>query len=157
MEVLHYGTQALFSANVLNYALSLLVMELMQELMDAKSASNEGVKANRLMYEIMEYVRLNSGIGLTVQEVARQFCYNPDYLSTTFRRVTGEPLLSYIHKMQIASAKRLLLESSLQVRQIAFSVGFRDEKHFMKIFKEYEKLTPSQYRNAFAKVSLSNK
>lgn len=39
---------------------------------------------------------------------------------------------------------------------IAYMLGFEDEKYFMKLFKEYENLTPSTYRNTYYRTLYNN-
>ena len=55
-------------------------------------------------------------------------------------------LMSYIHKVRVEKAKKLLLESSLSIQKVAELVGYRHEKHFMQIFKKACGMTPSQFR-----------
>jgi len=75
--------------------------------------------------------------------------YNADYLSTAFRRYTGIPLMKYITKERISNAKNQLLNTTDGIKEIAWRVGFEDEKTFMKRFKQLEDITPTTYRNAF--------
>ena len=48
-----------------------------------------------------------------------------------------------------AVAKNLLTNRTLSIYRIADMCGFSDEKYFMKLFKRYEGITPTQYRKAF--------
>ena len=81
----------------------------------------------------------------------------PNYLSTLFKRVTGDTLLHYINRQKVSYSEELLLNTVLPIKQIALSSGFEDEKHFMKLFKQYKGVTPSQYRNSFCQVHLNHK
>lgn len=38
---------------------------------------------------------------------------------------------------------------SILPEEAAYSSGFNDEKYFMKMFRKYEGITPTQYKNAF--------
>ena len=42
----------------------------------------------------------------------------------------------------------LLAETQKTVEQIAEETGFCDSSYFCKIFKRFESITPSQFRNA---------
>jgi YesN/AraC family two-component response regulator len=89
-----------------------------------------------------------------MEEIAKNFSYNPDYLSTAFRRYAGIPLMKYINMVRISNAKKLLLNTSEGIKEIAWRVGFEDEKAFMKRFKQLEDITPTTYRNAFNRVKI---
>ena len=74
----------------------------------------------------------------TVSRIAMEFNYHPNYLSTLFKRVTGDTLLHYINRQKVSYSEELLLNTVLPIKQIALSSGFEDRKHFMKLFKQYK-------------------
>ena len=53
--------------------------------------------------------------------------------------------------VSIGEGSALLLnpDQAYKVSTVARLCGFTDEKYFMKLFKRYEGMTPSQYRNTF--------
>jgi YesN/AraC family two-component response regulator len=91
---------------------------------------------------------------MSMGEIARIFSYNPDYLSTAFRKYTGCPLMKYISMVRISSAKKMLLNTGDEIKEIAYKVGFDDEKAFMKRFKQFEDITPTTYRQAFNRAKI---
>ena len=56
-----------------------------------------------------------------------------------------------IIKVRLEEAQKLLLNTNLSIKQIAYSVGFADETYFMKMFKKSIGITPSSYRNKINK------
>jgi AraC-like DNA-binding protein len=142
-----------YSSMLSNYALSLLAMELSQEFVETRLQDGNRER-NPKMEKIIEWIRVNFNVHVNLGEIARIFSYNPDYLSTTFRRYTGYPLMKYISMVRIANAKKMLLTTGNEIKEIAYKVGFDDEKVFMKRFKQCEKVTPTTYRNAFNRVKI---
>ena len=65
-------------------------------------------------------------------------------------------LQEYIHDIKVSKAKAMLINSNDTVKEIAYNLGFNDEKYFMKLFKEHENLTPTQFRNAFCHTHLND-
>jgi YesN/AraC family two-component response regulator len=63
----------------------------------------------------------------------------------------------YIALIRISNAKKLLLETDLTIKEIAYQVGYADEKEFMKRFKLMEEVTPKTYRNAFPRTKMVKK
>ena len=63
---------------------------------------------------------------------------------------TGLSPIQYIIFLRIAHAKNMLTDSSLSVKQIAFSTGFTDINNFTKQFKRLENITSSAYRKQFS-------
>lgn len=135
---------------VTSYILSFLLMELSQNFIDTFTPKIQDISnSNYKIVEIAEWIRVNYNKNLSVKIIADKFGYNPDYLSLVFKKFTGYPLLKYLNKIKISAVKQLLLNSSATIKEIAHDTGFTDEKHFMKLFKKIESLTPTQYRNTF--------
>ncbi|UZR96460.1 helix-turn-helix domain-containing protein [Chondrinema litorale] len=53
---------------------------------------------------------------------------------------------SYINKIRISEAKRLLNESKLNIGEIAYKVGFNNQSHFNRVFKSEMEINPTEYR-----------
>lgn len=69
------------------------------------------------------------------------------------RRITNEiqsrfncNFKSYINRLRINESKRLLLESNLNIGEIAFKVGFNNQSHFNRVFKSELQISPTEYR-----------
>jgi YesN/AraC family two-component response regulator len=87
---------------------------------------------------------------LSVKEIAKVLRYNPDYLSSEYKKRTGVPLKQYINKVRVAMAKNLLVYDGLSVKEAAYTSGFKDAKYFAKVFKHLEKITPIEYKKKFS-------
>lgn len=139
-----------------NYLLTLIVMELSHQVLTSLS-NNKNDETTKKFSEIVEWLRINISKNYTVEEIADKFNFNKDYLCRIFKNHTGMSTIKYINKARISKAKELLCSSELSIRAISSSLGFSDEKYFMKLFKANEDMTPSQYRNTYYKTHLNNK
>ncbi len=70
------------------------------------------------------------------------------------RRITNEiqnqfgcNFKSYINRLRINESKRLLLETELNIGEIAFKVGFNNQSHFNRVFKSEVQISPTEYRD----------
>lgn len=144
-----------YSEYMAHYALSLLALEISAACVVMHGF--QGSESTNRIVEIMEWIRIHCGDALSVGGVAEEFGYNPNYLSNMFKRQTGPSLLRYINRTRISIAKQQLLNSNDSIRVIAARVGFSDEKHFMKLFKQMEQITPGKYRSAFYKRHMNRK
>ncbi len=138
-----------------HYALNLLLMEVTCESFQISHFLNASVPAYIL--DVVEWIRTHYDRPLSVAYIAEQFGYHPTYLTNVFKKYTGYPILTYINRIRIAVSKNLLANRTLSIYEIANTCGFSDEKYFMKLFKRYEGITPTQYRKAFhqKKVNLT--
>ena len=85
---------------------------------------------------------------LTVDEICEYFNISHSYICNIFKRDTGITVKGYMVSVRIAGACELLKKTRLHIQEIAFSVGFSDEIHFMKTFKKHMGVTPKEYRLA---------
>lgn len=157
-QLLDLANKKSYSNYLTNYALSLLAMEISQDFIDSMILQNEKLtETNYKIIEIINWININYNSNLSVKKIAEIFNYNPDYLSLSFKKFTGLSLLKYINKTRISASKQLLLNSSFSIKEITKQVGFNDDKNFMKLFKKFEDVTPTQYKNAYFRRKLNKK
>lgn len=82
----------------------------------------------------------------SVPEIADAVEENYHNLRTRFRRETGQTLEEYLIRTRLEAAATLLTETTLLVQEICWKVGYRDEAHFGKRFREQYGTTPLSYR-----------
>lgn len=155
-QLLHISNSGYYTKYGVNYLLTLLMVELTQQTLSEYLAASRDDDNNSKFMEVLEWVRINTAIDISVSDIARRFNYNADYLSRLFKQKTGMSLQKYIHHLKISKAKEMLLHSDNSIKEIAYKVGFHDEKYFMKLFKSYENLTPTQFRNAYFYTHMNN-
>ncbi|WP_242894390.1 helix-turn-helix domain-containing protein [Actinomadura litoris] len=83
---------------------------------------------------------------LTVEEMALSVRYSRGHLTREFRRVTGMTPARFLQAVRIREARKLLLTSSLGVREVAARVGYSSAGTFSATFKDTVGLPPSRYR-----------
>jgi AraC-like DNA-binding protein len=153
-QLLDIARSDTFSSRLPDYALSLLAMEISQEYI-RDFTQTTGREINPRLERVVEWIRINYNLeDINLKVLARNFQYNPNYLCESFHHYMGVPLMRYITQVKLDAAKKLLLQSQDTVKEIAWKVGYSDEKTFMKRFKQFEDLSPSIYRNAFSRTKI---
>lgn len=145
---------SLYSNKIIDYALSLLFMEIAQEFLEMHNKIKNNISPN--VSRIMEWIKANYYHNITISEIAKEFGYNSDYLSSLFTKTTGTTLIHYINKTRIDISKSLLVNYDVSIKEVAYSCGFSDEKYYMKTFKKLEGMTPTQYKIAFNRKRIIN-
>jgi AraC-like DNA-binding protein len=143
-----------YSGQLPNYALSLLAMEISNEFIEQNFSSFTDKEINPNMEKVIEWIRVNYNLHVTLEKMARTFNYSHTYLTVAFHKYSGISLMKYITKVRIENAKKSLLQTSEGINEIAWKTGFSDEKVFMKRFKQLEGMTPTKYRNAFSRTKV---
>ena len=83
---------------------------------------------------------------LSTHKLARIQDVSAGYLSTMFKKATGQTLSDYIRKRRMEHAAHLLENTNLQIQTVALHCGIMDVQYFSKLFKRQMGLTPSDYR-----------
>jgi AraC family transcriptional activator of pobA len=85
----------------------------------------------------------------TVQHLAAQLNYTPNYLSDMLRSLTGLNAQQHIHQNLIDRSKELLSTSNLTISEVAYKLGFEHPQSFSRLFKLKTKVSPLQFRSGF--------
>lgn len=95
-----------------------------------------------------EELPVNNGIP-TVQYLAGQLNYTPNYLSDMLRSLTGLNAQQHIHQKLIERSKELLSSTNLTISEVAYKLGFGHPQSFSRLFKIKTSISPVQFRSAF--------
>ncbi len=82
-----------------------------------------------------------------VSVYAEQLHITPKYLSTVCKRVSGKSPKRWITEGVMEDCYRMLAETDLAVKEIAFRQGFPNSSFFGQYFKEEAGQTPLEFRN----------
>lgn len=96
--------------------------------------------------QIKQYIEENYYKRITLEEVASSFYLNKNYIRTLFVQQLGISPKQYLQKIRFERAKFLLSFPEKSIKLIANSVGYEDPLLFSKMFKQYYKCSPMQYR-----------
>jgi AraC-like DNA-binding protein len=95
---------------------------------------------------LFEYVRLNYAEPISVAQAARLVNLSPPQFMKVFRKVAGMTFVSFLTRVRLTSAQRLLLETDRTIAEVAASTGFSDQSYFDRRFKQLFGRTPRQCR-----------
>lgn len=110
-------------------------------------------KANRIVSKARAFIDHNFQRDLTLEEVSREVHVSPYYFSKLFKEQTGDNFINYLTNKRVETAKQLLTEGRLNIKNICTEVGYNDPNYFSRLFKRFEGVTPTEYRDQFAKES----
>jgi two-component system response regulator YesN len=99
-----------------------------------------------LFKAVEQYITDNLKEDINLKDTAAKFNLSPYYFSRTFKKVFGYNFSDYLNLIRINKAKELLKDDSLSIKEICYLVGYSDPNYFSKVFKKYEGVTPTEYR-----------
>ncbi|MFD0959302.1 response regulator transcription factor [Paenibacillus chungangensis] len=92
------------------------------------------------------YIQQHFQRPLTLSKVANEFSMNYSYFSTLFKKETGMTFTSYLMKIRMNEAKKLLGDPTIRIHEIAEKVGYDSAYNFSRAFKSHFLLSPNRYR-----------
>ncbi|MGH1518126.1 helix-turn-helix domain-containing protein [Chryseobacterium sp. JK1] len=81
-----------------------------------------------------------------VQQYAELLTLTPLYLNEAVKDVTGSPASFWIQQKILWEARRMLFYTTMDVKQIAFELGYDDPIYFSRFFKKGTGKTALQFR-----------
>ena len=101
--------------------------------------------------KITAYIEENfTDADLNVSQIALEFQISPSYLSSIYKKHTGESILEVIRSYRIEYAKKLL-ENGLSIAEVSVKAGFRESASFVRAFKKITGITPGQWKEILKK------
>lgn len=92
-----------------------------------------------------------------VQQYAKSLSITPLYLNEAVKEVTGYPASYWIQQKVMLEAYRLLVYTNMDVKQIAYGLGYEDAIYFSRFFKKGAGMTALQFRTKNQDLSHNNR
>ena len=99
----------------------------------------------------IEYVHENYSQDITIDSLCNYLDINKSYFCSLFKKYTGNTFSYFLNHLRIEKSKKLLIDTNLNLLDIAITVGFNNQNYYSMVFKKYTNMSPSKYR---ASISL---
>jgi AraC-like DNA-binding protein len=116
---------------------------LLYELMAGAPASHHGHPAVERALELM---RSQVGGSCDLDHLVAQLGLDKSYFIRLFKKSVGVPPMKYFMNLKMSAAADLLHTTHEPLAIVAAQVGFSDEYHFAKRFKQWSGVAPGTYR-----------
>lgn len=124
-----------------------VMKQIRQDIYELAENATQTATLSLLILKSILYIRQNlTSHHLTTEKIADAVNMSRGYFSINFKRFTGCTVNHYLRKERIILAKAILKQEKIATEELAYRVGYRDEKYFAKIFQEREGVTCSEYR-----------
>ncbi|MCT4631678.1 MAG: response regulator [Firmicutes bacterium] len=96
--------------------------------------------------KIIRYIEDNYHKKISLNDIGNIVYMHSTHVSKVFKKETGINISDYIVNYRIKMAKELLCDPKYKVYDVAYKVGFKGPKYFVRVFKAKTGMTPSQFR-----------
>ncbi|HAT3998734.1 TPA: helix-turn-helix transcriptional regulator [Elizabethkingia anophelis] len=99
------------------------------------------------MYAIRDFIEQHIAETHSLIDLAHRFGTNEYALKKGFKEVFNTTVFNYWSSLKMQNAKKLILEESLHINEIALTVGYKNPRHFSTAFKKHFGHTPTELKN----------
>jgi AraC-like DNA-binding protein len=96
---------------------------------------------------VIDYIEAHLGDQISITAMAMEVGLSPHHFSRSFTASVGQTPHRYLQQRRIEAAFRMLTLSSRSISDIAMDLGFSDQSHFTRVFRQQTGMTPSQTRS----------
>ncbi|SDM30196.1 AraC family transcriptional regulator [Kriegella aquimaris] len=101
------------------------------------------------MAKIISYLTENFDEKIELEKVASIAHMTPNAFCRYFKKRTRKSFTQYLNEIRIRHACKLLIEGQLQISTICYQSGFNTLTNFNRQFKNFMKITPSEYMEKY--------
>ncbi len=101
------------------------------------------------LQRVLEYLETHFVDEITAVELAKIAGLSLPHFNRRFRKLLRLSPMEYVQSLRIQEAQRQLTSSTLSIGEISAGIGFYDQSHFTKRFKEKVGMTPLAYRKNY--------
>ncbi len=121
---------------------------LIDKIIEETDNQNETMQNNKIINDVIEYMDehyMNPDFSLNL--VSNVVDASPSHISRLFKKIIGVNFIDFLTEMRMKKAINLLKESDEKISDIGLKVGYINPNSFMRVFKKYTGMTPSECRN----------
>lgn len=101
-----------------------------------------------------EFIESNVTEKISIDELAVKFAIGRRHFDRRFKKATNNTAGEYIQRVKIEAAKKQLENTTKNVNEVMYDVGYSDAKTFRSLFKKITGLSPVEYRNKYNKQAV---
>ena len=105
--------------------------------------------SQRAFLRALRFMEANIGERLLLEDVARAAHLSRSHFARGFRNSTGLSVMAYLRKLRIERAKALLLETDINIAELAIHLGFSHHSHFSRLFRQQVGLCPRTFAHLY--------
>lgn len=120
------------------------------------SMTSDGIKisdeAHSYIRKAIQYLEAHYAEPLSIPQIASHTGVSAIYLNRIFKLSTQKTLSEYLNEYRTAQSLPMLSDTSDTISRISENVGYNDVRSYIRFFKKFYGMTPSEYRKGADKT-----
>ena len=108
----------------------------------------QSINSSRLFNRILQYVHEKYSTDISLTDLSNEYNVSKGYVNKLFKDNVDTTFKDYLNRFRVNVAKSMLKDDiNIKLTDIASAVGFTNAVTFNRVFKRYEGIAPSEYKN----------
>lgn len=121
---------------------------LLQEQYSRVKKPGQKQRKTQIFKTVMAYIDSHYQEPLSLTDLAACVNMTPNYFCRYFKGMIHRTPMDYLNYYRIEAACERLSYTDKSITEIAYDCGFQDASYFVKVFRHYKHVTPSEYIRA---------
>lgn len=122
---------------------------IMDALLTGSSSINKTQNGKRSQFytnEAISFIAQNYALPISVEDMAQRLNLDRSYFGKIFKATMGQAPQEFLIRYRMSKAAELLKTSDMPVKEISLQVGYPNQLHFSRAFKNIYGISPRTYR-----------
>jgi AraC family transcriptional regulator len=111
----------------------------------ANGSTRGGLAAWQIL-RVRAYIDINLHRTIHIRDLSAVARRSPAHFSRKFKLAVGEPPHAYVVRRRLERASHLMITSAASLSEIALNVGFSDQAHLCRLFRQAFGQSPANWR-----------
>lgn len=130
----------------------LLVLQILSEALQVSQTTN---RSSIVAEQVFQFIAEHYSEPISTSSIAGELHRNPDYVGRCFKNVHGCTITEEVNRRRLLQAEKLLIDTNLNLNEIAFQCGFNDSGYFRKLFIRKNDITPGKFRQNLSRIHIN--
>lgn len=135
-------------SDIIEVVISKYITDILTDLSIQKPLASSSANNDLIIRKSVSYITNHLTDNLSVDFLAEQVALSPYHFIRIFKKGTGFTPHQYILNIKINTAKFLLSNTHMTIKEICYTSGFSSDSIFSTTFKKYVGVSPNKYRNS---------
>lgn len=122
--------------------------QMVYEILEQMERQNVIAVKPDLVAQAVRYIHEHYQEPITLEILLEHLSCSSRQLLRAFKKQVRTSPIDYLIQLRMSKAKQLLLSTDFTLKEIAESVGYTDSYYFSRIFKKYEGVSPTSFKEA---------
>lgn len=123
-----------------------LIMDALLSGSSSRRKTQNGKRTQFYTNEAIAFISANYPFSITVEDMANRLNLDRSYFGKIFRENMGQSPQEFLIRYRLSKAAELLKTTDLSIKDISVQVGYPNQLHFSRAFKNVYGLSPRSYR-----------